>query len=92
MGVASVGAAGMAEGIAAFTVVDMAADGTEVAAGMAAAAVGAVVVGADPLRPLSSAASRSVSPFALFNIATRTPGGFVDFDYYRISGQITGSK
>ena len=30
--------------------------------------------------------------FALFNFATRTPGGFVDFDDFRIGGQIAGSK
>jgi beta-xylosidase len=30
--------------------------------------------------------------FALFNFATRTAGGFVDFDYFRVSGQITGSR
>ena len=27
--------------------------------------------------------------FALFNYATKTPGGFVDFDYFRISDKIT---
>ena len=27
--------------------------------------------------------------FALFNYATRTVGGFVDFDYFRVSGNIT---
>jgi len=27
--------------------------------------------------------------FGLFNYASRTPGGFVDFDWFRISGQIT---
>ena len=27
--------------------------------------------------------------FALFNYATRTAGGFVDFDYFRVSGTIT---
>jgi beta-xylosidase len=26
--------------------------------------------------------------FGLFNFATRTAGGFVDFDYYRVSDQI----
>jgi hypothetical protein len=30
--------------------------------------------------------------FALFNFATRTPGGLVDFDSFRLSGQITGSQ
>ncbi len=30
--------------------------------------------------------------FALFHFATKTAGGFVDFDYFRTSGQITGSK
>jgi beta-xylosidase len=30
--------------------------------------------------------------FGLFNLATRTPGGFVDFDYYRVAGQITGDR
>ena len=30
--------------------------------------------------------------FALFNFATKTAGGFVDFDYFRISGQITDSR
>ncbi len=30
--------------------------------------------------------------FALFHFATRTPGGFVDFDSFHISGQTTGSK
>lgn len=27
--------------------------------------------------------------FGLFNFATRTPGGFVDFDYYRVSDEIS---
>jgi hypothetical protein len=27
--------------------------------------------------------------FGLFNFATQTTGGFVDFDYYRISDKIT---
>jgi beta-xylosidase len=30
--------------------------------------------------------------FALFNFATKTPGGFVDFDYFRLSGKITGAN
>lgn len=30
--------------------------------------------------------------FALFNFATRTPGGFVDFDYFRISDQPVAAK
>jgi beta-xylosidase len=30
--------------------------------------------------------------FALFNYATRTPGGFADFDCFRISGSITGTN
>jgi hypothetical protein len=30
--------------------------------------------------------------FALFNFATKTAGGFVEFDYFCISGQITGSN
>ncbi len=30
--------------------------------------------------------------FGLFNFATKTPGGFVDFDYFRVNDQIpTGS-
>jgi hypothetical protein len=29
--------------------------------------------------------------FALFNYATRTAGGFVDFDYFRISDKITAT-
>ncbi|SPE60871.1 hypothetical protein SBV1_530019 [Verrucomicrobia bacterium] len=28
--------------------------------------------------------------FALFNYATKAPGGFVDFDYFRVSEKITG--
>jgi beta-xylosidase len=27
--------------------------------------------------------------FGLFNYSTKTPGGFVDFDYYRIEDKIT---
>ena len=27
--------------------------------------------------------------FALFNNATKTAGGLVDFDYFRVSGKIT---
>jgi beta-xylosidase len=28
--------------------------------------------------------------FGLFNYATKTPGGYVDFDYFEISDDITG--
>ena len=27
--------------------------------------------------------------FGLFNFATKTPGGFADFDFFRISDEIT---
>jgi hypothetical protein len=30
--------------------------------------------------------------FALFNYATRTAGGFVDFDYFRVSDKITAAN
>jgi beta-xylosidase len=30
--------------------------------------------------------------FALFNYATRTAGGFVDFDYFRLSDKITATN
>jgi hypothetical protein len=30
--------------------------------------------------------------FALFNYATRTAGGFVDFDYFRVSDRITSTN
>ena len=30
--------------------------------------------------------------FGLFNYATKTAGGFVDFDYFRVSDQITATK
>lgn len=30
------------------------------------------------------------SRFAIFNYATKTPGGYVDYDYFRVSDQITG--
>jgi len=30
--------------------------------------------------------------FALFNYATRTAGGFVDFDYFRVNDKITGAN
>jgi len=30
--------------------------------------------------------------FALFNFATRTPGGYVDIDYFRFSDDVTGAK
>src|SRR5690625_2571164 len=30
--------------------------------------------------------------FALFNYATKTTGGFVDFDYFRISDTLTGTE
>lgn len=30
--------------------------------------------------------------FALFNFATKTAGGFVDFDYYRINEKLTGTN
>jgi beta-xylosidase len=30
--------------------------------------------------------------FALFNYATETTGGFVDFDYFRVSGQIMTAR
>ena len=30
--------------------------------------------------------------FGLFNYATKTPGGFVDFDFFRVSDQITANK
>ena len=30
--------------------------------------------------------------FALFNYATETPGGSVDFDYFRVTGTITGAN
>ena len=30
--------------------------------------------------------------FALFNFATKTPGGFVDFDYFRVSDKISAAK
>jgi hypothetical protein len=26
--------------------------------------------------------------FGLFNVATKTAGGYVDFDYYRVNGEI----
>lgn len=30
--------------------------------------------------------------FALFNYATETAGGFVDFDYFRVSDEVTGAR
>jgi hypothetical protein len=30
--------------------------------------------------------------FALFNYATKTAGGFVDFDYFRVSEKFTSAK
>jgi len=30
--------------------------------------------------------------FGLFNFATKTPGGFVDFDFFRVSDEITGAE
>jgi beta-xylosidase len=30
--------------------------------------------------------------FALFNFATKTAGGFVDFDYFRVSDKVTGTN
>ena len=30
--------------------------------------------------------------FALFNFATKSAGGFVDFDYFRVSGKLTGAN
>lgn len=30
--------------------------------------------------------------FGLFNYATKNPGGYVDFDYFRISDRLTGTK
>ncbi len=30
--------------------------------------------------------------FGLFNFATRTPGGFVDFDYYRVSDELVSAS
>jgi len=30
--------------------------------------------------------------FALFNYATKAPGGFVDFDYFRVAEHLTGGK
>jgi beta-xylosidase len=30
--------------------------------------------------------------FGLFNYATKNAGGFVDFDYFRVSGEMTGGK
>jgi hypothetical protein len=30
--------------------------------------------------------------FALFNYATKTTGGYADFDYFHISNAITGNK
>jgi beta-xylosidase len=30
--------------------------------------------------------------FGLFNYATKTAGGFADFDYFRVSGELTGGK
>ena len=30
--------------------------------------------------------------FALFNFATQTPGGFVDFDFYRVNPAMTGAQ
>jgi hypothetical protein len=30
--------------------------------------------------------------FGLFNFATKTPGGFVDFDFFRVSDEITGTE
>ncbi len=30
--------------------------------------------------------------FALFNYATKTPGGHVDFDYFRVDEKITGAN
>ncbi|MBN2137557.1 MAG: hypothetical protein JW720_07110 [Sedimentisphaerales bacterium] len=30
--------------------------------------------------------------FGLFNFATKTTGGFVDFDFYRLEDKIAGSK
>ena len=32
------------------------------------------------------------SRFALFNYATKSAGGYVDFDYFRVSDQITGAS
>jgi beta-xylosidase len=29
--------------------------------------------------------------FALFNYATKTEGGFVDFNYFRVEGKMTGA-
>jgi hypothetical protein len=30
--------------------------------------------------------------FGLFHYATATPGGFVDFDHFRVSDRITGER
>jgi hypothetical protein len=30
--------------------------------------------------------------FALFNYATKTPGGFADFDFFRVSHQLSGTN
>jgi hypothetical protein len=30
--------------------------------------------------------------FGLFNFATKTAGGCVDFDYFRVSGRTTANK
>ena len=32
------------------------------------------------------------SKFAIFNYATKTTGGYVDYDYFRVSDQITGTE
>ncbi len=32
------------------------------------------------------------SKFAIFNYATKTPGGYVDYDYFRVSDRITGAE
>ena len=29
---------------------------------------------------------------SLFNYATKTPGGFVDFDFFRVSNQLSGTN
>ena len=30
--------------------------------------------------------------FGLFNYATKTPGGFADFDFFRVSDEITAAN